>query len=401
MIWKQHKEDCIECCPIIPYLDVFHPPLTFKTKKKSTCSCLGLLLFVIYILLIIGYIVYKIALIEKDYSFSYSQEFIRRKEWTDKKINIAFNISEEWKNEVILELFDSQNENETINYTQCNDNIEESKNGSYYCLINYSITTNNENDYILKFKLSLKNETKEKKTIHFSVAMKEPIIDHDNFEKPLNYDKNTSVNKFRSFYSTDEITDYGKYLKLIDYVSEGGFIDNTEIDAIYLDDYLDSRKTRNDPQIGKILGYYRILVSKKKDLYKRTYIDKRQFFLDIIGFIGGSFSFLSLVGLIIISPNDSIRLYGSLKKEEKDNIYNNYNENDKSIEQEEFNNRLASNSCIQAFCDRFSFIFCFCCNKCRKTEHFYIIDDYYKKKLSIENQLEKQNLNENILLNQI
>ncbi len=219
-------------------------------------------MFVIYIWLIIGYIVYRIFLIKKDYSFSYSQDFMRRKEWTDKKISIAFNISEEWKNEVILELFDSENEN--VNYTQCNGYLEESKNGSHYCLINHSITTNNENDYILKFKLSLKNQTKENKKIHFSVAMKEPEINHDNFEKPLNYDKNSSINKFRCFYSTDEITDYGRYLKLINYVSKGGFIDDTEINAIYLDDYLDSRKTRSDPQIGKILGFYRIFCVKKK-----------------------------------------------------------------------------------------------------------------------------------------
>ncbi len=135
-------------------------------------------------------------------------------------------------------------------------------------------------------------------------------------------------------------------------------------------------------------------MSKKKDLYKRTYINKKQFFLDIISFIGGSFSFFSLIGLILISPNDSIRLYGSLKKkEEEDDINNDYIEKDEI----EFNNkRLTDNSCIQAFCDRFIFIFCHCCNKCRKTQHFYILDEYYKNKLSIENQLENQ---KNILLN--
>ena len=112
-------------------------------------------------------------------------------------------------------------------------------------------------------------------TIHFSVAMKEPLINHDNLENPIIFVNDFSVNKFRCFYSTDEITDYGKYIKLIKYTTEGGFIDDTQINATYLDDYLDSRKTRSDERIGQLLGFYRIMVSKKIDVYQREYISKK------------------------------------------------------------------------------------------------------------------------------
>lgn len=205
--------------------------------------------------------------------FLFLKNLLKEKNGEIKKITIGFNTSVEWKNEVNIELYDSQNE--AINYTQCDDNLEESKNGTFFCIINYSITTNNENDYILKFKLSLKNSVETNNTIHFSVAMKEPLINHDKLKNPITFDNDFSVNKFRCFYSTDEITDYGKYIKLIKYTTKGGFIDDTQINATYLDDYLDSRKTRSDERIGQLLGFYRIMVSKKIDVYQREYISKK------------------------------------------------------------------------------------------------------------------------------
>ena len=291
MLCKNTKDKCIECCPVIAKVDIFHPQLTYKTKRKSTCSCWGVILFFTFIAIIIYFILHEFNCRKQNYSVSFSQEFIKRREWREKKITIGFNVSEEWKNDVNIELYDSQNE--TINYTQCDDNLEESKNGTFFCIINYSITTNNQNDYILKFKLSLKNYVETKNIIHFSVAMKEPFIEHHNLENPIIFDNDDhdSVNKFRCFYSTDEITDYGKYLKLIDYSTKGGFVDDTQINAIYLDDYLDSRKTRNDEDIGKILGYYRIMVSKKIDVYKREYIYKTKFYKNIFSLIGSLFTF--------------------------------------------------------------------------------------------------------------
>jgi hypothetical protein len=366
MLCKRYKDRCIECCPIITKADIFHPQLNYKTKRKSTCSCWGVILFFVFIGLSIYFFVHEYKGRKQNYSFSFSQKFIRRKQWEEKKITIGFNTSEEWKNDVNIDLYDSQNK--TINYTQCDEYLEESKNGTYFCIINYSITTNNSNDYILKFQLSLKKTVKTRKIIHFSVAMKEPFIDHDNLENPITFDYDFSVNKFRCFYATDEITDYGKYLKLINYTTEGGFVDDTLINTIYLDDYLDSRITRSGESIGKLLGYYRIMVSKKIDVYQREYISKTNFFKNIFSSIGSLFTICSIVGFLIISPNDTSRLYDSLENINSHTIYNDYqqraqNEGEEiTINENEFQDNLEDSGFFKSLCQRICFIFCFCCD---------------------------------------
>ena len=404
MLCKRPKDECIECCPVITKVDIFHPQLNYKTKRKSTFSCWGVILFFAFIGISIYFIVHEIVCIKQNYSFSYSQEFILRKDWKGKEITIGFNVSEEWKNDVNIELYDSQDK--AVNYTQCDDNLEESKNGTFFCIINHSITTNNQNDYILKFKLSLKKSVETKKIIHFSVAMKEPLIDHDDLKNPILLEYDSSVKKFRCFYSTDEITDYGKYLKLIDYTTKGGFIDDTQINAIYLDDYLDSRKTRSDEKIGELLGFYRIMVSKKIDVYQREYISKTNFIKNIFSSIGSLFTICSIVGFLIISPNDTNRLYSSLENIKSSTIYDDYKQRtqkeDKEIKinKNEFEDNLQDSGFFKSLCQRFCFIFCCCCDICPLTRHLYIVKDYFDEKLSIENQI-KEERNNNELLNYI
>ena len=390
MLCKRSKDRCIECCPVIAKVDIFHPQLNYKTKRKSTCSCWGVILFFAFIVICIYFIVDEYKGKTRNYSFSFSQKFIQRKKWEGKKITIGFNTSEEWKNDVNIELYDSQNQ--TINYTQCDVNLEESKNGTFFCIINYSITTTNTNDYILKFQLSLKETVKTKEIIDFSVAMKEPLIDHDNLENPITFDNDFSLNKFRCFYATDEITDYGKYLKLINYTTEGGFIDDTQINAIYLDDYLDSRKTRNDQNIGKLLGYYRIMVSKKIDVYQREYISKTNFIKNIFSSIGSLFTVCSIIGFLIISPFDTSRLYDSLGIN-SNTIYNDYEQRAQNegeevvIDENEFRDNLENSGFFKSLCQRICFLFCCCCDICPLTRHLYIVKDYFDEKLSIENQI--------------
>ena len=324
--------------------------------------------------------------------FLFLKNLLKEKNGEIKKITIGFNTSVEWKNEVNIELYDSQNE--AINYTQCDDNLEESKNGTFFCIINYSITTNNENDYILKFKLSLKNSVETINIIHFSVAMKEPLINHDKLKNPITFDNDFSVNKFRCFYSTDEITDYGKYIKLIKYTTKGGFIDDTQINATYLDDYLDSRKKRSDKSIGKLLGFYRIMVSKKIDVYQREYISKTNFNKNIFSSIGSLFIIFTILGFLLISPNDTSRLYSNLKNINSSTIYDDYEQrtpNDKiKTNKNEFKDNLEDSGFFKSLCLRFCFIFCCCCGKCPLTRPLYIVKDYFDEQLSIENQIKKQ-----------
>ena len=87
MLCKSTKDSCIECCPLITKVDIFHPQLDYKTKRKSTCSCWGVILFFSFISISIYFIIHECICIDQNYSFSFSQEFIKRKEWRDKKNN--------------------------------------------------------------------------------------------------------------------------------------------------------------------------------------------------------------------------------------------------------------------------------------------------------------------------
>ena len=183
---------------------------------------------------------------KKNPSISYYQDFIRKREFVGLKITLGFNVSDEWKDQVIFTLYNQ--DDIILNYSICDENLEESENLTYYCIINYSIQKNNLSSYSLKLHLNLTRKVEKEEKIPFSISMREPNINHTNEKNPLYiYDKD-SINKFRCFFNTKEITSYRRYLKLINYISHGGYnFDDKEIDILYLDDFEDSRKiNRNE-----------------------------------------------------------------------------------------------------------------------------------------------------------
>ena len=208
----------------------------------------------------------------------------------------------------------------------CNENLEESENFTYYCIVNYSIISHPSSNHILKLHLDLTKKFKKEK-IPFSVSIREPIINHTNYKNPLNLYHKDSINKFISFYQTNEVTSYRRYLKFINYITFGGFIyDDKKDEAIYLDDFEDSRKTKTKEK-ENFLGSYRILLSKNIEIYEKKFND----ILNIISRVGGFYSFVffiynSILMFIFVTPNDNIRIYESLKekKDLTELIYNDY-----------------------------------------------------------------------------
>ena len=329
---------------------------------------------------------------KKNPSISYYQDFIRKREFVGLKITLGFNVSDEWKDQVIFTLYNQ--DDIILNYSICDENLEESENLTYYCIINYSIQKNNLSSYSLKLHLNLTRKVEKEEKIPFSISMREPNINHTNEKNPLYiYDKD-SINKFRCFFNTKEITSYRRYLKLINYISHGGYnFDDKEIDILYLDDFEDSRKiNRNENGTDdNFLGSYRILLSKKMDIYERKYDS----LLTLVSRLFSFYSPIMLVFTILINifvyPNDSIRIYEALGKEktaftEPKNIFDSFKEKKSIKDLNEFKKRLKRN-CCQKLIDKFAFIFCYCCNKNSRTEHLYIIKNYIDKSLSIENQL--------------
>ena len=107
---------------------------------------------------------------------------------------------------------------------------------------------------------------------------------------------------------------------------------------------------------------------------------------------------------IFVSPNDNIRIYEALKEKDipftdPERIFNSFKEN-KTIDEEDFENKLKRNK-FQKFWDKFIFIFCYCCNKNKRTEYLYIISDYIDKNLSPEYQLVNSVKDENVEMSNI
>ena len=301
-------------------------------EKKTTKSKCGYFLSVCFLLtfVILFYFVYLDS--KKNPSVKYSQDFIRKRLLDGKKVTLGFNVSDEWKNDVIFTLYDSQNEQ--INFTTCNENLEESENFTYYCIVNYSITSHLSSSHILKLHLNLIKKLDKEEKIPFSISIREPIVKHTKYKNPLDiYDKD-SINRFISFFQTNEVTSYRRYLKFINYITYGGCIhDDKKDEAIYLDDYEDSRKTKTKEE-KNFLGSYRILLSKKIEIYEKKFNGK----MNIISRVGGYYSFVffcySILIFIFVAPNDNIRIYESLKekKDLTELIYNDYvNKNEEYI----------------------------------------------------------------------
>ena len=150
---------------VVPEFDFLHPNSIYKTKKYTKQSKCGIILSFLFILTFVVLFFY-----EKDHSksnpaISYSQDFIRKREWVGKKITLGFNVSDEWKNDVNFTLYDTNNE--IINLKKCNEELEESENATYDCVIDYIIIKNSDSTHTLKLHLNLTKNISEEKRIPF------------------------------------------------------------------------------------------------------------------------------------------------------------------------------------------------------------------------------------------
>ena len=356
------------------------------------------------ILTFIGLFIYVYYDCKENPSVKFYQDFIKKSKWVGKKITLAFNVSDEYKNRVIFSLFDPNNE--IINLSKCNEELVESEDFVYYCIVNYSITKNSFSSHALKLHLNLTEEIIDQEyKIPFSFTIREPNINHTNYENPLDLYDQESINKFKCFYYTKEITSYRRYIKIINYTTDGGYIhDDQNIDEIYLDDFEDSRKTMrtNQPNEKNFIGSYRILLSKKIDVYERKYDS----FWNIISRVGGYstpvFLIFGILIFIFVKPYDNIRIYKALKKEGNDlteTIYNDYikdnneyNEDFNNIDS--FKNEIDNNNCFNKIKNQIMFLFCYCCYYNKRTKHLYLINKYIDDNVSLENKFKEEDINE-------
>ena len=180
---------------------------------------------------------------------------------------------------------------------------------NYYCFIDYPIN-GTDRTYIFRVDIvyegSLKNIPSR---FYLYGVFNEPRIKHNN-DNPFDY---SVLNHIAFPFDTNSITTYRKYIKIVDYKTEGFFKDN-EKSATYLDEYEDIDK-RNLLEGLNMLGTFRFSVSKKKDIFERKYTYFFEYFVSVIGgsFISmkGIFEFLTL---ILVNPIDNLRIFTTLNK---------------------------------------------------------------------------------------
>ena len=400
-----------KCCTyidehIFPYADFLHTPNNFPLTKKATTSYLGILFSFIMILIFIILVYIDIISIYSNYKISYFQDFMPISDWNGKNITIGFNVSENWTNKI--EFFLQDAEGKDVNFTRCNENLIESEKGVYHCIVNYSLKIDYDTAHVLKLFLYLKQNESEydenNPRVPFSLVVREPKFDHDNLENPLGSISDSPVRKFRCFFNISEITAYRRYLKYIKYRTIRKIIDwrNSTNESIYLDDFEDSRKSI---KVDRLIGIYRILASKKFDIYERKYIYLTEFFSQMGGYIGSLMTIFKILTLFFVNPNDNYRIINYLKKKKQPNHFDTDLKNiyedapmKKDIESNDFNKVLEEKRFCPKFYTKLCYIFCRCFHcSYRKTQALSIVRNYIEENLTIENYLESQIFNKTII----
>ena len=275
--------DIYGICNNLYFLDILHKPEPLPLVKKDSNSKCSVTLSIIFFCFYIGYEIYKISDYSNDFKLTYSQDFIQDKDYYNKKVTFAFGIDKKLNDSIKLIFYDSTNQIIDNNLIKiCNPNLKELKEGKmvgtmdYYCFIDYPIN-GTDRTYIFRVDIvyegSLKNIPSR---FYLYGVFNEPRIKHNN-DNPFDY---TVLNHIAFPFDTNSITTYRKYIKIVDYKTEGFFKDN-EKSATYLDEYEDIDK-RNLLEGLNMLGTFRFSVSKKKDIFERKYSYFFEYFLIVI-----------------------------------------------------------------------------------------------------------------------
>ena len=395
-----------DICNDLSFLDFLHNPEPLPLVKKDSKSKCGISLSILFFLAYIIYEIYKGYDYSKDFKLSYSQDFMKAKNDINKKITFAFGIANELNNSIKLEFYNSTNHPIDNNLIKiCNPHLKGDKVVStmnYYCFIDYPIIGSNISGHIFEVLIRYEGELKNiKPRFYLYGVFNEPIIKHNN-ENPLD---NSELYHVAFAYDTSSITTYRKYIKIVDYKTEG-FFNNYEESGAYLDEHEDIDKMNLIEGIN-ILGRFRFSVSKKKDIFERKYTYWFDYFISVVcgGFISikGLFEFLTL---ILVNPFDKLRIFSSLNKKkpslfnDTSNLINDY-WHKKNNERPNDNNRIIIKKEFSC-CDKIKLLFK-CCKKNEKKD-LIAVNDFIEDKLTISNTLENSiinNIKYNVIKNRI
>ena len=402
----------------IKYLDFLHTPNNFPITKSSSKSYFGIFLSIAFLIYYLVYLSIKIFSYKKNFTISFSRDLINYNEVNQQKITFGFRISENWNDEIIIKMLNSNNE--FLDYSKrkfCYENLTEIKdniiyNNNFTCFIDYSINTSNYTNHFLKLHLIYKGNKYHGITerVPLLIRFKEAIINHEK-DNPFIY---PDLFELTYFYELNYTTGYRKYVRTLSYKTEKLLAEDVKTTA-YLEDFEDSSKSDqidNKGYDGAYIGSFRFAISKKKDKYVRKYVN----IFDFMSMIGGHFTtvkgFFALLSLIFVNMNDNLRLFNSflennpsMAKPASDAINHFWKKNQKNKKTPKYElkiNEIKNNDKIW-YSLRY-FLCCFCCcktykqnkniylNKCEAIDEFMNtlkIDNYLKYKIIQEKKIQK------------
>ena len=375
-------------------LDILHTPNPLPSLKKNTKSNFSIVLFVVLIITSIIYIIYRLINISKEYTINYTQNFQETVGKINKKITFGFKIGDNMDNYIKLEYYDSFNERiDDSLIKRCDSNLkeikgDESSEENFFCFIDYPIRGSNLTNHIIKMHLKYKDQKPQIKRIPLIVKFIEPTIKHEK-DNPFDY---SELYEMLYFYDVGSATSYRKFIKVINYKTNGIFTDSN-YDSAYLEDYEDISKVISLDEDDKMIGSFRFSLSKKKDIFERKFTNWWDFILDVISKLISIMGILSFCSLIMINPNDNLRIFYSLQ-EKKPSLYEptstiiNEFWHEKNKNEDPNNNIVIPKKikCKDKCKFLFGYYFC-CCESCKKKE-LKVIDDFINEKLIINDTFE-------------
>lgn len=397
-------------------LDLFHVRESYPLTNIPTLSSCGVILSILMILVWAGFVFFEIYNYDKNYTLSFSQEYIGNiNEINEGKIKVTFGFQIENETspyQIDYRIYDSFNK--TINYTYCNEKFEEisydvkNYNNIYRCFINYTIVVSDKFNHFLKIHL-INNGFSEIGRVPFKLIFKDPIIDHDS-KNPFVERKEQQLGLLY-FYDTELQTYYRKYLKIVDYKTGSFFNENEDyFSKYYLEDFEDcSRMSAYNNTIydGKFLGTFRLVLAKKKEVYKRKHLYYTDFLSKIGGYLSTFQTIFTFLTLLLVKPNDNLRIFSYLKNN-KPSIYtkslplikeyykNNGTKMNDIWDDKNLNDIKAKDKIFYLFYNYGCCCKNICCKKI-KNKHLEAIDNYFKKNITIDRYLEESFIIENKL----
>ena len=365
------------------YCDLSLSPNDLPNSKGYTKSHMGTFLTLGFVIYMLYFIFMTKCNISKTYKISFYETFLDDED-KEPVITFGFKI----QNDIIrYELLDSNNQNITENITKiCDENLNEIKNDSiddshfYTCFKKKKFFVSNSTNHLIKIHFFFNNESSiegdDNNRIKLSIKFKEPIINHE-LEDPFIYPE--KINELNYFYDIGYITRYNKYIKIINYKTKKENENESEseiIESKFLEDLDDTSKLKENDIKNLFLGSFRLSLSKKKDIFIRTYPD-------ILARIGGrlstTFTITSIAYIILVRLIDNIRIFDSIKKESN------------KIEISELINKEDEKNNNKVFHDYENEICCCCCCCCDKqkienNEVDYLSDTNYNIQITCEDK---------------